>query len=45
VGAVAGVGEGVLIPYLHVKHPNDPTYGLTLLPISHGALLVFGRAL
>jgi membrane-associated phospholipid phosphatase len=45
VGAVAGVGEGVLIPYLHVKHPSEPTYGLTLLPIPHGAQLVFGRTL
>lgn len=45
VGAVAGVGEGILIPYLHVKHPSDPTYGLMLLPIPHGAQLVFGRVL
>jgi membrane-associated phospholipid phosphatase len=45
VGAVAGVGEGVLIPYLHVKHPNEANYGLMLLPIPHGAQLVFERSL
>lgn len=44
VGAIAGVGEGVLIPYLHVKHPDELT-GWMLLPIPHGAQLVFGRAL
>jgi membrane-associated phospholipid phosphatase len=45
VGAITGVAEGVGIPYLHVKHASDTTYGFALLPIANGAQLVLHRAL
>jgi membrane-associated phospholipid phosphatase len=41
-GAATGVAEGVLIPYLHRRRAAAPAYGVTLLPIASGALLVFG---
>ena len=43
VGAVTGIAEGIVIPYLHVRRSDGRAYGLALVPVAQGAELVFGR--